>query len=200
MHGEQGSRSYLVCATILLFVFCLPACPGPRTGRIALPEQKRQPIVTTADLEQRIHDRINAVRKGQGLPALLFDRKLAAIARNHSTDMSKRGYFSHSSPEGRDFTYRYRQAGYTCAVARGTVIYGGAENIALNNLYRSVTIIDGRSYHDWSSAAAIAESTVEGWMNSSGHRKNILAPQWSCEGIGVHIGSDDRVLITQNFC
>jgi uncharacterized protein YkwD len=48
--------------------------------------------------------------------------------------------------------------------------------------------------------AALARRTVEGWMASSGHRANILTPQWHRQGIGVEIRSDNRVLITQNFC
>jgi len=37
-------------------------------------------------------------------------------------------------------------------------------------------------------------------MKSPGHRKNILTPYWKKEGIGVHIGPDDKVYVTQNFC
>ncbi|MBS1128555.1 MAG: serine protease, partial [Nitrospirae bacterium] len=39
-----------------------------------------------------------------------------------------------------------------------------------------------------------------GWMNSQGHRKNILTPHWLNQGIGVFISTDDTVYITQNFC
>jgi uncharacterized protein YkwD len=60
--------------------------------------------------------------------------------------------------------------------------------------------MDGVAHYDWKTAGKIAESTVHGWMNSQGHRKNILTPRWKSEGIGVAISPDDKVYITQNFC
>ena len=54
--------------------------------------------------------------------------------------------------------------------------------------------------YDWNSSRKIAETTVKGWMNSPGHRKNILTPHWRSEGIGIAISPDDKVYITENFC
>ncbi len=129
-----------------------------------------------------------------------WNERLAAIARSHSKDMGRRDYFSHDSPEGYDFLARYRQQGFTCAIRIGNLIHQGAENIALNNLYDSVTTVNGTAYYDWNSAEKIARTTVQGWMNSPGHRKNILTPHWKSEGIGVFITPDARVYVTQNFC
>ena len=95
---------------------------------------------------------------------------------------------------------RYSQDGYTCSVRVGNTFYTGAENIALNNLYDSITTINGVAYHDWNSFEKIAETTVQGWMKSPGHRHNILMPHWRREGIGIVIAPDDKVYITQNFC
>lgn len=162
--------------------------------------QKPNPQVRATDLEERIHRFINRERTNQGLAALAWNDALSGIARTHSRDMGKRNYFSHDSPEGKDFFARYRQAGYSCAVRVGKMIHQGAENIALNHLYESVTTVNGKAFYDWSSAEHIAETTVRGWMNSPGHRKNILTPHWRSEGIGVFITPDDKVYITQNFC
>jgi len=41
---------------------------------------------------------------------------------------------------------------------------------------------------------------VRGWMDSPGHRKNILTPHWRNEGVGVFLSPDEKVFITQNFC
>jgi uncharacterized protein YkwD len=114
--------------------------------------------------------------------------------------MALRGYFSHVSPEGGDFSERYGKARYTCSVRIGSTIYEGGENIALNNLYASTRTVNGVVSYAWNSEEEIARTTVQGWMNSAGHRRNILTPYFRKEGIGVHIGSDDRVYITQNFC
>jgi uncharacterized protein YkwD len=90
--------------------------------------------------------------------------------------MAKRNYFDHISPEGRDFLHRYRQGGYQCSVPVADTVHMGAENIASNNLYDSVTTVDGKAFYDWNSQTKIAETTVQGWLKSPGHRKNILTP------------------------
>ncbi len=135
------------------------------------------------------------------MSTIRWDDALKRIAKKHSADMAKRNYFSHTSPEGRDFSYRYIKGGYACAITIENRIYKGAENIFQNNLYNSVTTVNGVvNYYDWNTLEDIAETTVEGWMNSPGHRKNILTPVWLREGIGVFIAPDDKVYITQNFC
>ena len=69
-----------------------------------------------------------------------------------------------------------------------------------NNLYDSVTTCNGIPRYDWSTQEEIAQSTVEGWMNSSRHRKNIPTSIYERESIGVSIATDDKVYITQDFC
>jgi len=54
--------------------------------------------------------------------------------------------------------------------------------------------------YDWRTLEDIAQVTVNGWMESPGHRENILAPQISYQGIGIAFGPDDKVYATQNFC
>ena len=55
-------------------------------------------------------------------------------------------------------------------------------------------------FHDWNSEGEIAQSTVRGWMESAGHRQNILTNSYDKDGIGIAISSDDKVYITENFC
>jgi uncharacterized protein YkwD len=200
---ERRSFHYTAAsaAWAVLLVLLLAACAGPRTIQTSpLPERKSKPRINTADLEKQIHRLINEERQKQGLGPLQWNDTLSKIARKHSRDMAKRNYFEHVSPEGHDFLYRYAQEGYRCSVQTGTTIHMGAENIALNNLYDSVTTINGEAFYDWNSQKKLAETTVQGWMNSPGHRKNILMPYWKNEGIGVIIAPKDKVYITQNFC
>jgi uncharacterized protein YkwD len=185
---------------LLLLSVLLSSCPAPAPPDVSTLKERPRPRIRIPELEKKIHMLINRERTRSGVSALAWDDKLAGIAQRHSRDMSLRNYFSHDSPEGRDLSDRYRQAGYSCAVRQGNVIHTGAENIALNNLYDRVTTVSGKKYFDWNSVERIAETTVEGWMQSSGHRKNILTPHWRREGIGVFIGPDDKVYITQNFC
>lgn len=164
--------------------------------------QKKQPAVEAAELAKRIHALINRERKKHRLKNLDWSDELARIAERHSHDMQTRNYLSHASPEGKGFSDRYRQAGYVCEVDAGSIIYHGAENIALSHLYNSSIIEDGVAYRNWNSPQDIAQRTVSGWMKSPGHRKNILRPNWRQEGIGVRIepSPGHKVYITQNFC
>jgi uncharacterized protein YkwD len=160
----------------------------------------KKPSVKAADLALRVHAHINEERSKHGLSPLAWDKALSRIAAGHSRDMAARKYLAHDSPEGQGFPHRYRQAGYTCRIRIGNTIHGGAENIALNHLYNSVTTVNGVAHYDWNSSENIAGRALEGWMKSPGHRKNILTPHWKREGIGVEIAPDGKVYVTQNFC
>ena len=151
-------------------------------------------------IESLIHQKINQERTSKGLQPLSLNTKLTQAAKNHSADMAQRNYFEHDSPDGKDFTYRYQKVGFSCNNQVGNIIYGGGENIAQNWTYSSITYLNGIPIYDWNTEEEIAQQTVEGWMESPGHRKNILTSQFRSEGIGVVVGTDDKVLITQNFC
>lgn len=158
-----------------------------------------RPRIASGELERRIHELINIERHREGLKPLTLDKELSAIARAHSKDMASKQYFSHTDPEGQDFLARYRKRGFVCRVPFGQRIYEGAENIFLENLYSSLTYVDGRVSYDWNSLEKIARSIVRGWMRSRGHRANILQPAFGLEGVGVVI-TDREVYVTQNFC
>jgi len=201
-YRSPGSLPRVVRCTYPLLLLLLAACQTthPTVSSGQLQSEQPKPAISVSDLEKRIHAMINRERSAHGLPPLAWDKALSRIARGHSKDMAGRGYFSHDSPEGQDFLFRYRDQGYTCALRMGNTIHTGAENIALNSLYRSITTINGVAYHDWNTTEQIALTTVQGWMNSPGHRKNILTPYWRNQGIGVFLSPDDKIFITQNFC
>ncbi|SPQ00971.1 conserved exported hypothetical protein [Candidatus Sulfobium mesophilum] len=164
----------------------------------ALAEHIR-PRIDTKELEIRIHELINIERQKEGLRPLALDKKLCAIARDHSKDMAERNYFSHLNPEGEDFLVRYKKKGFVCRVRVGQSICEGAENIFCNNLYSSIIYVNEKAHYDWNSLEEIARSTVRGWMKSTGHRENILQPVFRSQGIGVII-KNGKVYITENFC
>jgi uncharacterized protein YkwD/succinate dehydrogenase/fumarate reductase cytochrome b subunit len=160
-----------------------------------------QPVIDIPTLESQIHSLINQQRTENGLSDLSYDTALADIARKHSADMAQTNYFSHYTPQGLSPTDRGNQAGYSCYKNYGSYYTSGiAENIMQNNLYTSVTYYDGVPSYAWNSQDALAQSTVIGWMNSPGHRQNILTSTYEREGIGVAIASDDKVYITEDFC
>ena len=139
-----------------------------------------------SDLELKVHAGINAERVKNGGSPLKWEEQLAVVARAHSDDMTGRGYFSHDTPEGLGPSDRIDRAGYNCW--KGTH-YGVAENIAietsLGNLDRT------------------AAEAVQGWMNSPGHRTNLLGRQYDRTGVGVSFGAwrgYRAVYLTQVFC
>ena len=139
-----------------------------------------------SELELKVHAGINVERAQQGGSPLAWDEGLASVARAHSDDMTGRGYFSHDTPEGLDPTDRLHRAGLNC---RKGYRYGIAENIAiettLSNLDRT------------------AAEAVRGWVNSPGHRSNLLGRQYDRTGIGASFGTwrgYQAVYLTQVFC
>ena len=157
--------------------------------------------ISTLSLADRIHELVNGQRAANGLASLSVDPALVALALNHSMDMAENNYFSHIDLSGENPTDRGNASGIFCIKNYSSYYtYGIAENLFQNNLYTSVTDTNGVYSYAWSTQEAIAQSTVTGWMNSAGHRKNILTFTFGSEGIGVAIASDDKVYITEDFC
>ena len=183
---------------------------APARAQIAPP-----PAVKPQNLEMRISELINAERVKVKLKPLKIDPKLSEIARRHSEDMARRGFFDHVNPDGRGPTERGLAAHYKCVKhlapyvsqdANGNVVEGEyvaeglAENIFQNNLYSRVIISGANKKYEWNTAERIARTTVEGWMASPGHRQNILTGRYEKTGVGVAIAANAQILITQMFC
>jgi uncharacterized protein YkwD len=161
------------------------------------------PYIEPGALEARVHELINVQRQQNGLSSLNYDPFLADIARGHSWDMVSRNFFEHVNPDGLNPRARGDAAGYPCIRVMGTTTYEGiAENLFQGNRYSGYYTNAGGviTSYDWDSLENISQVTVNGWMNSPGHRQNILTPHFSYEGIGVAFSPDDKVYITENFC
>jgi uncharacterized protein YkwD len=152
-------------------------------------------------VEQLVHAHVNQVRERHGVSELSFDEELRGIARSHSEDMAEREYFSHTSPEGASFADRYREHGYDCRVPVGPRRHAnGAENIAMRAFS---TRRWRRPARRTQTPPEISRGTVEGWLDSRGHRENMLDSNWRRQGIGVAAverGRRIHVYVTQNFC
>jgi uncharacterized protein YkwD len=161
--------------------------------------QNPKPEIRIPELEQRIHELINLQRKANDQAPLTWDDELSKIARAHSEDMAKRKYFKHTDPEGLTPMKRAAAAGYKVCRLMG-------ENIFQNNLYSRVIEERKRKTtektYDWNSPQTIASTTLKGWMDSEGHRQDILDKNYTREGIGIAVADDDdgKVYITQMFC
>jgi uncharacterized protein YkwD len=157
-----------------------------QTAEAASADSKRERI------ENLIHEKVNERREANGLDPLPKDDLLRDIARSHSQEMAQQDYFAHESPSGETYEDRYDQFGYNCRVSTGDGRYAtGGENI-----WMLTTSTDP-------SAEIVASNAVQGWMESRGHRVNIMRPYWDDMGIGVYVidtGSGVEIYVTQNFC
>ncbi len=120
---------------------------------------------------ERVVALVNRERSIRGLPPLSVKAGLSWVATKRSVDMIQRNYFAHVDPSGHD-AYYYLRKEY--------VRYGSAgENIA--------------------SGQQTPEEVVAAWMNSPGHRANILNPYYRCIGVGIARAMDNTKLWTQLF-
>lgn len=168
---------------------------------IAKATDQFRPEFDAAAIEAGIFELTNVQRMDNGLEPLKIDTALASVARAHSADMAKRDYFAHITPEGLDPTDRAKKADYSCVKFYGVYYTDGVgENLAKNWLYSSYKIRGNYMSYNWNTDESLADEIVTGWMNSEGHRKNILTPEFDRIGIGVVIAPNDAVYATQNFC
>lgn len=129
-----------------------------------------------AEVEQAIFNRVNEERSKAGLSNLSYSSTMEKYARIKSKDMGDNNYFSHEDLNGNLITTKMQ--------ADGVYYNAWAENIAYI----------GGGYD----ASSIAEQFMTNWMNSSGHRANILSSNFNSIGVGVYkIGN--QVYATQEF-
>ncbi len=149
----------------------------------------------TSDVEKAILKYTNQERKNRGLSELKWNSKIAEIARDHSLDMVENNYFDHVNLNGDEPSDRARKAGFrqTKQLGGGWYIEGIGENIGMMPTGDVIGI--GYVYNN---ADSIAEAQVKSWMNSLGHRSNILNPEYSDLGVGVAYDGF-YYISTQNF-
>ncbi|MHC3392136.1 CAP domain-containing protein [Streptomyces lavendulocolor] len=112
---------------------------------------------------------VNAERAKVGCSPVQASRGLSALAGAYSRDMAERGFFSHTDPDGASPWDRAAKA--------------GVEGLAAENIARG---------------QADAQAVMESWMNSDGHRANILNCDYTRLGVGVHF-AEGGPYWTQNF-
>ena len=112
---------------------------------------------------------MNAHRESVGCEALAWHSATADVASAHSLDMQDRGFFSHTNPDGDDPFDRLGEAGVTWSGPAG-------ENIAMTS--------------------GGAESALELWLNSPGHRSNIENCAYNHHGVGLAGSYWTHVFIT----
>lgn len=140
------------------------------------------------EYEVLIHAYTNEYRVNQGLGPLQLSEDISRVARMHSQDMLDNNYFEHDNLKGQTPTDRGYVLGVQCKKDYGFYYTEGlGENIFYLDGYWVGNIRDN------------AKLMVDGWMQSKGHRENILDDSYDQIGIGVKFGSSE-IYATQNFC
>ncbi len=129
------------------------------------------PSTTPSSRESQVLSLVNAERQKAGCSAVQIDARLTKSASAHSADMVQRNFFAHVNPDSVAPNERMVTAGFP--------VRSWGENIAAGQ--------------------ADATSVMHAWMNSSGHRANILNCGFRYLGMGVAEGGSYRIYWTQNF-
>ncbi|MCJ0869435.1 sigma-70 family RNA polymerase sigma factor [Streptomyces sp. AP-93] len=144
--------------------------PTPKPSPKSTPPKSPAPAPPGGSTVSQVISLVNSERAKAGCGPLKDDAKLRTAAQGHSDDMARRDFFSHTNPDGADPGRRTTAAGYRWST------YG--ENIAKGQ--------------------RTAVSVMDSWMNSQGHRENILNCAFKDIGVGIHQG-DGGPWWTQNF-
>jgi uncharacterized protein YkwD len=148
---------------------------GHTSGRLY--PAHRSNVVNLFEVEEAVFAMTNDIRRQNGLAVFLKDEICRNAARGHSADMLNRNYFSHTDPQGRSLKDR---------LPANLSARQWGENIWTGSGY------DTRQSHQ------LAQKIIVGWMNSPGHRKNILDPGYTHLGVGV-MANNQEVKATQVF-
>ncbi len=165
----------------------------PTPSPTASPTQKPTALNVDIDFLSQVESEIvrlcNIEREKLGLKPLISNPRLDEIARYKSEEMGQYNYFEHKSPISgyqswdlakKVFGYEYRSFG---------------ENIWM----KRATVSNPKQYLPTFKANITASEIVDGWMNSDGHRENILSTKYGKIGVGVVVCSDLRAYATQVF-
>lgn len=152
----------------------------PSDGATPDPSLTPGPIDTNPDVsqltsaEQSVLDQTNKARQSAGVGPLKIDMAITQIARARSKDMGDKNYFSHTSPTGETANSLLKSAGISFTMSGENIAKGsGTPDSTVNSIFNA-------------------------WMNSSGHKANILNKGYGRIGIGV-VAAGNTVYYTQVF-
>ncbi|WP_418955543.1 sigma-70 family RNA polymerase sigma factor [Streptomyces tritici] len=150
----------------------LPASPSPSPSvppspRASRPVPEPSRTAKPPTLAERVTRIVNLRRSEAGCGPLRLDPRLTGAARAHGRDMVARGYFDHASPDGRNVDARVSAAGYRWSAVGENLARGQRE----------------------------PEAVVGSWMDSDGHRRNLLDCRYRDTGVAAVRGPDGTVWV-----
>lgn len=154
-----------------------PAPPAPASPKASSPPVSARPatraatVTTNGGPESQVLALVNVERANAGCAEVTANDRLTAAARGHSSDMAARDFFSHDTPEGVSVGTRVTNAGYRWSMVGENIAWGQAD----------------------------AKAVMKDWMNSSGHKANILNCKYRHLGVGLAYDAKRRPYWTQDF-
>jgi len=150
----------------------IAANPQIKNPNLIYPGQKITiPSVPTTSQENEVARLVNAERAKAGLPALKINWQLSRVARYKSADMAERGYFSHYSPTYGTPFHMMENFGLRFSAAGENIAYG----------------------------QRTPAEVMRDWMNSPGHRNNIMSSSYTEIGVGLAKNKNGVCYWTQMF-
>ena len=143
----------------------------------------------TKTVERSILRHVNIERRKRNLPALSGHSALIKAARGHNWWMASKGRFSYTGASGSSHSERTSKAGY---------VGGTSENIWQTST-KGGKGKAWKSRFPWGDERELGKAAVITWMNSPGHRQNMLSPDWRHIGIGVAESRRGQAYLTQCF-
>lgn len=136
-----------------------------------------QTTMTATEFEAEIFRLTNLERTRHSLPEFYPELLLVDLARHHADNMARQNFFAHEDKEGLDVSGRQKR------YCRNLISTRIGENLA---------------YHEHSQRKYSAQTVVTGWMNSPGHRANILNPEFTHLGVAI-ARTGDKLYSVQVF-
>jgi uncharacterized protein YkwD len=157
------------CIVLALLALALLAPAGARAadcqGADAVPAADNLSAIGQATLCL-----VNQQRAGQGLPALRVNPRLSTASSSYSQRMVAQAFFAHDAPDGTTLVQRLTSVGY---------LNGGSDWVVGENI-------------GWGQGPlSTPRAMVQAWMNSPGHRRNILADDFAEIGLGLALGTPE---------
>lgn len=171
---------------VFLFILMIAVAVQPAWFANNLPEQfdilRVLPVkVDLAQGEQTIFTLINQERVNNGLNPLVWDENLATYSRKHSTDMALSNTVYHDKPEL-------------------AALNAGENALMMPKSYGGFGLLPYFYFNFYRTSDALWQDSVLSWMDSPGHRANILTTGYTHTGVGIAVASDGVTYYeTQNF-
>jgi len=170
---------------VVLLVVLIALLASTATAALAAPKTPVRQTTAVSAFERQVLTQINVVRNRHRLAPLRMSTPLSTAADTHSLKMGRLGFFAHESSDGSSFWKRVQRFyGW-----KGYRMWAVGENLL------------------WASPEIDAAAAVQMWMESPGHRANLLSKQWREIGLsavfipaapGVY-GGRDVTIVTADF-